>query len=108
MLAERKDEPFPESIMRLVWKFKEARDEEQHRRDEWVEHLNSTYSPAKEDEVTTASAFRPAERVIALHERDQLGEAHDDTPKLARAYLDAIQERKGAMSSLKRSISLVP
>ena len=37
-------------------------------------------------------------QVTTLHERGELEEAREDTPGLARAYLDAVQKRKDAMS----------
>lgn len=97
-MAGKKDEDLPESTMQLVWEFKEAQDEELCCTGEWIEHLNSTYPPAKEDEAAPDTAPGIARSVVELHQRDQLEEAHEDTPMLARAYLDAIQKRKAAIS----------
>ena len=96
-MAGNKDEPLPESTMRLIWESKAAQDEEWRRQEEWIEHYNSTY-PREQGEATPVTAYRIAARIVEAYEAGQLGDAHDETPGLAQAYIDAIRKRQDAMS----------
>jgi hypothetical protein len=90
VLAERKDDPLPESTWQLMQEFRAAQGEEQRREEECIKHRNSIYSPAREGEAAPHTAYRIAERMVAQHKRGKLEEAREDTLRLAQAYLDAI------------------
>lgn len=66
------------------------------RQEEWIEHFNSTY-PQMES-ATSLTAYRIAMRVVELDERGSLEATHDETPRLAQAYIDAIRKRQDAIS----------
>lgn len=95
-----KDDPMPESTMRLIWDCKAAHDEETRLRDAWIEHVNSTY-PRDSGEADPASAFSIAERIVEAHNAGRLEDAHEETPRLARAYIEAIRKRQDAWSMIE-------
>ncbi len=105
-MAGKKDEDFPETTLRLIQEFWEALEEERRAGDAFAAHLNATYSPAAGDEVDAVSAPRLARGVMDLYERGGAAEeADEETARLARAYLDAIQKGKDVWSIMTAEIA---
>jgi hypothetical protein len=91
---------------------KAAHDEERRREAEWIEHYNSTrplgeaHADVEMGTATPLTAYKIAKRVVEADEDGVLKGAHEETPKLARAYLDAIQKHRDAMEIMTSELAV--
>jgi hypothetical protein len=77
-----------------------SQEEEQRCRKVWIEHVNALYVPEGEEEVVDETAYITARYILQGHKQGRLLDAHEDTPKLAQALLDAGQRSRDTFDIL--------